>query len=393
MRVRGHSRRRSRLRSRGAGPALLLIAALARGAALWPSATEAADDAPSQGDSTASTAEPRHADVASQATTQRWSVLPVMGYSTETTLFFGAMAVYYLPPVENTRGSSIPAVGFGSVKGQYQVILASEVYTVGNGCYLEADLTARKWPANFYPRGSSAPYTPMGYLAEGYELSVRVQRRVGGDLYAGPMARFAWEDVSWDPPEGRPVTRGARGGRIAGVGLSASYDTRDNQNAPGAGTLAAYSVEACRSWFGSDFDFEVHVLEARHYLGLGSGRVVALALDLQLLAGRPPFGELSSADGVDQLRGIENGRYRDTHLLSVQTEYRSRLSDRFGFTLFADAARVAREVGDLSPGGMRYSLGGGMRYSLNPQQRFNLRLDAAWVDGGPGFVFTAGEAY
>lgn len=330
---------------------------------------------------------------------QRWSVLPVMGYSTETTLFVGGMAIHYLPQRPQTRGSSIPTVGFGSLKGQYQVFVVPDLYTVANTYRLEGALGVQKWPASYYRRGNGAGPETVDYQANGIELELSAQRRFGGHrdsrggFFAGPLLRVVLNEVSWKESGSCPIVAGADGGALVGIGLATSYDTRDVPGAPLAGDYVTYTLGLHHPWMGSDYDYTLHLLEARHYHGLGHQRVLAVGGDLRLISGAPPFREQSSPDGIGQLRGIENGRYHDTHLLSLQVEYRQPLRGRTGGVVYLDAAQVAPRVGSLSLDAFHFAPGMGLRFALNPEQRFNLRFDVSWVDGGPGVVFTAGEAF
>jgi len=334
---------------------------------------------------------------------QRWSILPVAGYSTETTLFVGGMAVHYPPSSPDARGSSVPAVGFGSIKGQYQVLVAPDLYLAGDALHLEATAVLQKWPASYYERGNDSGSAALDYEADGIALDLSAQRRLGppgtagGHLRAGPRVSLAWDRISWQGKTIEPMVKGANGGVQIGVGLAASHDTRDVPAAPACGHYASYSLRWHRSWMGGDYNYTVHRLEARHYRGLGprrgGRRVLALGADLQLVGGGPPFREWSSPDGVRQLRGIENGRYRDTHLVSLQVEYRHPLDRRVGMVAFCDAAQVFPRLDALSLSSLHVAPGLGLRFTLNPAQRFNLRLDGAWVDGGPGIAITAGEAF
>ncbi len=322
---------------------------------------------------------------------QRWSVLPALGYTTETTVFVGGMAVRYLPPAAGARGSSVPAVAIASVKGQYQAFIAPDLYASRGRWHAQGRAVLRRWPAHAYPRGNDAPDEPLEYESDGFDVEMRLERGLSRAVSLGPTARVGWEDIRWHAVRG--AVPGADGGRHVGVGWAAAYDTRDNANEAHTGTYVTASAAAYATALGSDASFQTGTVQARHYLRLAENTSLALAGDLQMVGGHPPFTQWSTPDGVCLLRGIENGRYRDAHLLSLQAECRRALRGPWGARFFVDAAQVAPRLRSLAPGDMHLALGAGLRYALNPAQRYNLRLDAAWVNGGPGFVFNAGEAF
>jgi hypothetical protein len=322
---------------------------------------------------------------------QRWSVLPALGYTTETAVFIGGMAVRYLPQPAGSRGSSVPAVAIASIQGQYQAFIAPDLYSNRNRWHVQGRAALRRWPAHAYPRGNESPDDPLAYESDGFDVEMRLERCVTGAVSLGPTAHVGWEDIRWRGVRG--AVPGAGGGRHVGVGGAAAYDTRDNANEAHAGTYITTSAAAYRTALGSDASFQTCTVQARHYLRLAERTSLALAGDLQMVGGHPPFTQWSTPDGVCLLRGIENGRYRDSHLLSLQAECRQALRGPWGARAFADAAQVAARLRSLAPGDLHWALGAGLRYALNPTQRYNLRLDAAWVNGGPGFVFSGGEAF
>jgi len=324
---------------------------------------------------------------------QRWSALPVAGYSTETAVFAGAMAVHYPLPRPGARGSAVPLIAIASVKRQCQLALAPDLYAAANAWHLQANLSARRWPADFYLPGNDPPPGSWRYQTDGLEMELIVQRRFGAHAFCGPVLRCWWTDIDWRSGPSPPGLRGAGGGLLTSTGFAATWDTRDNARAPRTGTLLAAGASLAERWLGSDFDFVEALAQARRFVPCGRRQTLALAADLRLIGGQAPFSAWSTPDGVMQLRGIEAGRFRDRHLCSVQAEIRRSLGLRHGLVAFVDAAQVAPSLGTLSPGRFHWAAGAGGRYALNPEQRLNLRLDAGWVNGGIGWVFRAGEAF
>lgn len=321
-----------------------------------------------------------------------WAFLPVIASSTETGIQLGAFGAYF-PPKNKNHPSSINLVGVGSLKGQYQLALAPDFYWDDNRYHLEGFVTWRKWPANHYGIGNDTPNVFSEYEARGMEVYLIPQRRYGDYFYIGPYLRLFWEDVEVEQQADFIGLRGVTGGRAVGLGVWAAYDRRDNPNAARRGIFARYTSILYRDLWGSDFGYQVQTFEARYYMPMAEQSVLALASYFRHADGRVPFRDLSTPDGSFIFRGIEKGRYRDRHILTLQSEFRFPVTGKWGGTVFAEVAQVASRLEDFSASRFKNSVGIGFRYALNPDQKFNLRVDTNWVDGAFGLTINAREAF
>ena len=328
----------------------------------------------------------------SQDSERPWIILPVLASSTETGFQLGAFAAYF-PPAKENKPSSLSAAAVGSFKGQYQIAFAPDVYFKQNRYHLEGFITWRKWPSNFYGLGNNTPDTSSEFEAQGFESLLTIQRRFGEHIFIGPYYRLFWEDVTFQNSTAQNALIGATGQRASGIGIWAAYDTRDNPNAPRTGTFLRYAGRIFRAYLGSELDYSLQTYEARQYIPVGANSVVAFSSYLRITDGSTPFRDLSTPDGIYTFRGIKKGRYRDRHLLTLQSEYRFPIHKKIGLALFAEAAQVVSKLGDLSANQFKSSLGGGFRYALNQEQRFNLRVDTNWVDGAFGLTINVKEAF
>ena len=73
---------------------------------------------------------------------QKWVIVPVAAYGSETGVILGA-SVFYFPPTSanSIRNSSLDIIVFGTIKGQYFITLIPDLY-IDNGRYLDRDLFA-----------------------------------------------------------------------------------------------------------------------------------------------------------------------------------------------------------------------------------------------------------
>ena len=355
----------------------------------------------------------RHAEDA-----QRWAFVPILMSNAETGAQGGALVIRFLNPGDTLNKSS--TVGFAarlSQKGQVEVNLFPEWYMAGNRYHVAADVNYIRWPADFYEPGSGYKDSLDPYLAHGVNGSLTAERAWFRNFSAGPQALFKYEEIE---PEGiggrlaneepavgeapRDTVAGRAGGLTSGLGGVMTYDGRDAVYWTRSGAYLRAKAAWYRGAWGSDFDFDSYCLEARRFFPLFATGALGLSATLQLKAGDIPFRELSTADGDHNMRGMVRGKYRDRHLMLLQTEYKSYLPDygwlsapwirnRLGYSLFAEAGQVAGRVEDFGMGEARYGWGFGLRYALNPAQRMNIRLDVGFVDGTVAPAINIKEAF
>jgi len=197
-----------------------------------------------------------------------------------------------------------------------------------------------------------------------------------------------------DNPYISDSTSGGEGGISSGLGLSLTWDTRDNVFYPTAGHL--YEVEAISylSAIGSDFTYTYITLDFRAYRHWNNKHVLALQAYASFTADEPPFYELSALGGDSRMRGYYYGRYRDEQYVMAQAEFRQYFWKRFGYALFLGAGEVFG-VSQLTMKNMRISAGGGLRYLFDKNQGVNLRMDFGIGIGQHtnGIYFGLGEAF
>jgi hypothetical protein len=328
---------------------------------------------------------------------QKWAFVPIVASSTETGFMFGALAVRFLEPGSpNAHTSTIDMLAFGSVKGQYSAIVSPNLYFADGKYHLDAHLRGAYWPGKYYGIGNDTPSDdPLDYESTSFEAGFLFERQIGTNSYVGGSYTFQHEEIDSDDDMLWVAGNipGSEGGNQAGPGIALSFDTRDNINDARAGSYLLFESKWFRDTFGSDYDYTLYEFQASRYITLSRNAGLALAGQVRLARGDIPFRELSSPDGMDILRGIENGRYRDRDMAALQAEYRFPIKGRWGGTLFAESAQVAHDLGDIRFDDWKYSLGAGVRYALNPSERFNLRVDLSYVDNGFGFVLNIREAF
>lgn len=142
----------------------------------------------------------------------------------------------------------------------------------------------------------------------------------------------------------------------------------------------------------SDFDAAVVTIAANKYIAMRERDVLAVRAYLQSSGSDAPFFLLSSFGGRTDLRGYENGRYRDNMMYAVQAEYRWRKSDRWVFTGFAGVGEVAEDLDgffdDFLPAG-----GVGVRSMISVKHQISLAADVGVGKNGSQVYFAVGEGF
>ncbi len=328
---------------------------------------------------------------------QRWVIMPILGHNAEMGSILGTYITHFLPAEGNTgeRTSSLGGYVLGTTNKQYELNFYPDLYFNEGDYHLEAHLIPRIWRGNYYGFGNESDDTYEGYDTDNFEVLGTFSRLHDNGIFYGPEYRYLWEDL--EPESGGMLETdglpGLYGGKVAGLGFTFGYDTRDNTNAPYEGYYLRYSSLFYREFMGSDFEYNTSTIDLRKYLLLKPDHVFCFGGHARFATGEIPYRELSTPDGVLRIRGIEKGRYIDNHLMAVQAEYRWTLNRRFGMTFFGETGRVAHEFSDFEFTDLKTSVGAGFRIALAPDHRFNLRIDISNVDGNMGFVIDVREAF
>jgi outer membrane protein assembly factor BamA len=176
-------------------------------------------------------------------------------------------------------------------------------------------------------------------------------------------------DVNFREPRGNP----REGGRY--LLLYQRYDDLEG------GRYSFQRVEA-------DLQHYVPLLRNRRVLAF---RALVSASDADSGA-RVPFYLQRTLGGPDDLRGFRRSRFRDTHALLLQAEYRWEIFTAVDGALFYDAGKVASRLEDLDFSDLETDYGIGFRFGT--QNGVFLRIEGAFGSReGKHFVFRFGHVF
>ncbi len=327
--------------------------------------------------------------------------LPYVYYTPETKLAFGGGSVYSFrfagaPSAERPSNVRV-ALTYTQL---HQVILAAkpEVYLLRERWFFSGYYGFYRYPDRFWGIGGDTPdEAEEEYESNDFESYTNAQKRVLPGLYAGVRQEYRYLSIGETSPGGMlssGTLPGSRGGAVSGLGVIASYDTRDHVYQPSTGFFNQCYAVFFGSDLGGDFTFEVLSVDLRWYRRVFGSHVVAFQTFDTFVTGEPPFQMLSLIGGSYAMRGYHLGRYRDRHMLTAQAEYRFPVRWRFGGVVFAGAGDVAPTLDGFRLDRVKYGFGCGVRFLFDTRERIHARLDAGFGrDGSAGVYAMVLEAF
>jgi len=174
---------------------------------------------------------------------------------------------------------------------------------------------------------------------------------------------------------------------IAGLGLVAEYDGRDNIFTPNSGLRAYLEAMKFDGALGSDHDFSRSRLGLNAYFPAGDSVVVGVRADTQAAAGDVPF----YARPFIELRGIPAMRYQGDRTALAEVEGRWNLDGRWSLVGFAGAGRAAGPSGSIGEAPTRVTKGVGFRYLLARALGLRVGLDVARGPEESAFYIVVGS--
>lgn len=313
----------------------------------------------------------------------------------------GAIAMYLYKMDEGSQSSYTGVGGLSTNTESWGAGVAQALYLNEDAWKLKAGALYFDLNLDFFgigngagDQGESVPVNQKGWGA-----GVKALRRLKGNWYAGLSYVYVRLESTFDLSDtapGFPVElppEAELDSAVAGLGLLAEYDTRDNQFNSYKGGLFEFSWSFANEALGSDFDFESVKAAYDLYRGVGKDKVIAARFMGCAAPGDAPYYALCKfGQGVD-LRGYIGGQYRDAAMFATQAELRWRFWKRFGMVAFAGFGQVAESVSDFSRDNLLPSAGLGIRFMLSEEHRLNLSVDWARGKDSDAWYFYVGESF
>ncbi|MCD6346770.1 MAG: BamA/TamA family outer membrane protein [Bacteroidales bacterium] len=254
------------------------------------------------------------------------------------------------------------------------------------------------YPEYYYGITSSYP-EPLKELinSKRLEFDNRIYHQFRDHWYAGMNHRLQYITDLHAPMGGlfsKDWQTANQTGIEHGIGLGLVYDSRENQLNPIVGsTYFAASITSFWHFLRSKSKFERFELDYRRYFKLSTQQTLAFQAYGIANTGNPPYRLTGMLGGSRQMRGYYYGRYRNRQYLTLQSELRIHVYNRFGMVIFASLGNTAYKLNELIEHPPLTAYGAGLRFMLDKKNRANLRVDYAIGRNTSGWYISYGEAF
>ena len=226
------------------------------------------------------------------------------------------------------------------------------------------------------------------------KLNFRLLKQNIKGLYIGPQLQYEkLFQMELGPKYFNQAIPGLRGFESFGLGLVLVYDNRDEIFYSKKGSYIEISGLWQNKNLAGQYSYENYFIDARHFKQLWKDNVLAFQFLANFNNGNIPYRQLATLGNENYMRGYYNGRYRDKHLFSFQTELRTVIWGPLGAVLFGGLGNVGNTIADLSTH-IKPNYGLGIRGVLLRKDHINFRSD--WGFGeekNKGLYLTLHEAF
>lgn len=326
------------------------------------------------------------------------SGFPIVFFLPETSLSFGAAGLMVFnagTKKKAWRRSQISLGGAYTLKKQILFFLPYELY-LKQKWKVNGEVGYFRYFFNYYGIGIDSKEENLEtYDANFPRLISTVSYRVTDPLLLGVQYRFDYFQIPrMDSLLTADNPTGAQGGGVvSSIGLSATYDSRDDIFYPRKGIFASLIAENSGKYTGASFDYSLIQLDITKYHTFKWNHTLATNLYLGATIGDSPFFTYYYFSSGKRGRGFNDRRFLDKNMSLLQAEYRFGIWKRFRGAVFSSIGSVGNTFDKAFTNRKLWAYGGGLRFQLSKKQMSHVRLDVARSYEGFQFYVTIGEAF
>ncbi len=315
-------------------------------------------------------------------------MVPVPAYSPETNWSVGVAGAYYFTCKGQNKLSDIGFNADYTLNHQWNVNLTSTIYFGGNNrWFLYTHAGYKCYPDYYYGINSHFTDSRTPYTSDNLYLTLHPQYYLNKNWIIGANV-----DLYYDYAKGVDLQLTGWNERILllGVGGIISYDSRDLIYYPSRGLFVKFMGSYYPSLLNMNHQFGHLSCDFRHYVPLYKELIFAYQFKSEWTIGKSvPFQLLPSIGGMDLLRGIRKGQFRDDAYMTLQAELRFPIWSIFRGTVFWGIGDVYN-LNDWNWQIPKMGYGVGVRLAIN-KQKVNIRFDVAhdYIHG----KYAAGSGY
>ncbi|MBO7412458.1 MAG: BamA/TamA family outer membrane protein [Fibrobacter sp.] len=317
---------------------------------------------------------------------QRFSSLPILGYSEETGLEYGAMLLlFFKPDHAGGKSTTLDFAAIGTTKKQLELLLVPRYYFLHDRITGEAGFTYDNWTSYYYGTGNDPDpddgrmFDRITFKVTNTTLTNLGLSGIWSKFMYGPAIHLEYSDITFRSYDGTLAEPATDDKLRTGFGYQLAYDTRDNKNWARHGFYAHWNHLVFSDLLG-DCGFSKQELDLRGYTFLFWKTSMAVGALWQRASGDVPFDMLAGPDGIKRFRGVEDHYFRGNQALILQTELRKVLFWRLGGTIFFEGGKTGDYFSDLMREKWHQAVGFGGELGLNMKESLYARGDISWVD-------------
>lgn len=324
------------------------------------------------------------------------SAFPIVFFLPETGLAFGGagISVFNIGKEKTWRKSSVQLGLAYTLKNQFLLFIPYELY-FGDSWRLQGELGYYRYFYNYYGIGIDSKAEDLEfYDADFPRIIASLTRRINEVYFIGLQYRldnFVISDRADLLISENPV--GIGGGAVSTIGLTASYDNRDDIFYPSKGWNVLFLNENSASATGSSFRFSTFSLDASYFYSIAKNHILAFNYYTGLTLGESPYFSYFFMSSGKKGRGYNDRRFIDRNINIAQLEYRYPIYKRFSGVVFMSLGTVGSTYTSAFTNTGKFAYGAGLRFQLSKKQKSNIRVDVANSQEGIQFYLTIAEAF
>jgi len=331
----------------------------------------------------------------------RTVISPVIGYTPETSVLFGANIVklFRYPKSDSaTRTSFADMLAIATFKKQ---IIIEQNYTIFSNRerFMFIGYTSfQRFPQYYFGIGNNVPSGNKELVSYNQIFFDHLAlRKIYKKFFAGIGYRYIniFNVEANDTGVLDKSVVGNAGSVSSGVQFAIASDSRTNIYNSGSGHMIRIRTVLNRKGLGSDYNFDIVEADLRGYLQIRNVHrdVVAFQGYGYFSSGDVPWNQMGTLGNDMIMRGYYSGRYRDKNFAAVQAEYRHSFNKVYGVVVFAGTGEVAKSTNEFSLSQLKPNVGGGLRVTLDRKERLNLRLDMGFGQNTSNIYVSVAEAF
>ena len=319
---------------------------------------------------------------------QRFSAVPILGYTEETQYQLGAMAIiFFKPEIEGGKATELDLSFYGTSRKQVTGSISPKFFFLNELISGQLDLHYEDWVGNYFGRKNDPDIDDYRkfdrktfYITSLAQTNFWTKQWIR-DFRYGLFFEINYTNIDFNSYHyhGNIERPEKTDGWRNGIGYHFSIDTRDNTNWARHGYLVQWAHYFYNKGMG-DYSYTHQELDVRGYTEFIWNTSMAFGFLWKRINGNAPFDKFAGSDGLKRFRGVEKNFFYGDQALFLQMEFRKKLVWRLAGDIFFEGGKTGDYFSDLMRNKWHRSLGFGGRFALNKSENLYARCEFSWVD-------------